>query len=191
MPDEPWLLLIHHIPPRPAYLRVKVGRRLQGLGAVAVKSSVYVLPRTDQAREDFQWLRGEIVAGGGDAAVCAARFLDGLSDGDVEALFNAAREAEYAELGRAARALKTAAGGKRRRVGREGAAGLARLRKQMAAVVARDFFAAPGRAAVERLLASVAAALHPAAPPPAAVPRRPQRRGRTWTALRATGRRMR
>src|SRR5580765_1917694 len=30
-----WLLLIHQLPPKPAYLRVKVWRRLQGLGAIA------------------------------------------------------------------------------------------------------------------------------------------------------------
>ena len=36
---------------------------LQGLGAVAVKNSVYVLPRSDQAFEDFQWVRREIVDG--------------------------------------------------------------------------------------------------------------------------------
>ena len=55
--DPRWLLLIHQIPPKPAYLRVKVGRRLQGLGAVAIKNSVYALPRGDQALEDFQWVR--------------------------------------------------------------------------------------------------------------------------------------
>src|SRR5215208_978507 len=98
-----WVLLIHQIPPRPAYLRVKVGRRLQGLGAVPVKNSVYVLPRGGQAREDFQWLRSEIVASGGEAFVCEARFLEGLTDDAVEAAFNAARQADYEELLREAR----------------------------------------------------------------------------------------
>jgi ChrB, C-terminal domain len=36
-----WLLLIPQIPPRPNYLRVKMGRRLQQLGAAAIKNSVY------------------------------------------------------------------------------------------------------------------------------------------------------
>src|SRR6266404_6226589 len=69
-----WLLLIHQIPPKPDYLRVKIGRRLQRVGAVAIKNSVYVLPRTDQAQEDFEWVTREIVKGGGDASVCEARF---------------------------------------------------------------------------------------------------------------------
>jgi len=104
-----WLVLFHQIPPTPSYLRVKVGRRLQGLGAVAVKNSVYVLPRTDEALEDFQWVRREIVAGGGEASVCEARFVEGLSDPAIEGLFNAAREADYAALAREARALQAAA----------------------------------------------------------------------------------
>src|SRR4249920_3641331 len=110
VPEPHWLVLIHQIPPRPNYLRVKVGRRLQGLGAAAVKNSVYVLPRSDQALEDFHWVRREIVAGGGDASVCEARFVEGLSDGSVEALFNAARDADYVTLASEARALQSRAG---------------------------------------------------------------------------------
>ena len=37
-PGARWLLLIHQLPAKPAYLRVKVWRRMQGLGAVAVKT---------------------------------------------------------------------------------------------------------------------------------------------------------
>src|SRR4051795_5960343 len=62
-----WLLLIHHLPGKPDYLRVKVRRRLARLGAVPLKNSVYVLPDSDSAREDFQWLLREIVAEGGEA----------------------------------------------------------------------------------------------------------------------------
>src|SRR5207247_5727636 len=36
-----WLLLVHQLPPRPSNLRVKTWRRLQDLGAVALKNSVY------------------------------------------------------------------------------------------------------------------------------------------------------
>src|SRR5215216_3854337 len=81
--DVRWVLLIHQIPPKPDYLRVKIGRRLQRVGAVAVKNSVYVLPATPQALEDFQWIRTEIVDGGGEAFICRAAFLDGLTDEDL------------------------------------------------------------------------------------------------------------
>src|SRR5437870_9558573 len=87
-----WLLLIHQLPPKPAYLRVKIWRRLQGLGAISVKNSVYVLPASEQALEDFQWLLREIEQGGGDGIVCEANLVDGLSDQDVRSLFDAARD---------------------------------------------------------------------------------------------------
>ena len=165
MPEPRWLLLIHQIPPRPAYLRVKVGRRLQGLGAVPIKNSVYVLPRSDQALEDFQWVRREIVAGHGDATVCEARFVEGHSDVDVEALFTTARDAEYASLAEDTRRLERAFIGSKRRapIGAEPARqSLVRLRKQLSDVMAIDFFGASGREAVEGLLVAIEARLRPA-----------------------------
>jgi hypothetical protein len=64
MPDIPenrsaWLLLAH----QPAYFRVKIWRRLQDLGAVAIKASLYALPSNADTREDFQWLLREIQEG--------------------------------------------------------------------------------------------------------------------------------
>src|SRR5437660_7427220 len=83
-----WLLLIHQIPPKPDYLRVKVWRRLQRLGAVAIKNAIYALPWSEQAQEDFAWVLREIVADGGEASICEARFVDGLSDEQIEGLFH-------------------------------------------------------------------------------------------------------
>jgi len=82
-----WLLLIYQLPPEPAYARVKVSRRLKQIGARPLKSSVYVLPRSDEALEDFQWLANEIVGDGGDASICAASMLSGITDDDLAAQF--------------------------------------------------------------------------------------------------------
>src|SRR5437868_15188568 len=90
-----WVLLIHQIPPKPDYFRVKAGRRLQRLGAVANKNSVYVLPRSDETVEDFQWQLREIVAGGAEASACQANLVAGLTDTEIEALFRAPRAADY------------------------------------------------------------------------------------------------
>src|SRR3990172_5856989 len=107
-PAAGWLLLIHQLPPKPAYLRVKIWRRLQGVGAVAIKNSVYALPSGEQTQEDFQWLLKEIVEGGGDGSICAARFVEGLSDAQVRGMFDAARDADYDEIAGEARALAEA-----------------------------------------------------------------------------------
>src|SRR5437879_13616265 len=93
-----WLLLIHQLPPKPDYFRVKIWRRLQRLGAVAIKNSVYVLPKNEQTQEDFQWVLREIVEGGGDASLCEARLVEGLSDDRLEALFQASRGAESDQI---------------------------------------------------------------------------------------------
>src|SRR4029453_15332257 len=96
--DHSWLLLIHQIPAKPAYLRVKIWRRLQDIGAVPVKNAVHALPMNEETQEDFEWLLREIREGGGEACVCEARLIDGLSDEEVRALFDRARDADYAEL---------------------------------------------------------------------------------------------
>jgi hypothetical protein len=180
-----WLLLIHQIPPKPAYLRVKIGRRLHGLGAVAVKNSVYVLPRSDAALEDFQWVRGEIVSGGGEASVCEARFVEGLSGEAVEELFRTARAADYEALAGDARRLQSSIRRRRRptrQTGERTALALLRLRKRLAEVTEIDFFGGPGRGTVEGLLASVEKSLRPEpAEQAGAETMRPQDvRGRRW-----------
>src|SRR5258705_4956159 len=100
-----WLLLIHQLPAKPAYLRVKVWRRLQALGAVAVKNAVYVLPANEQTQEDFEWVLKEIIEGGGEAMICEALLIDGLSDQEVRTLFTAARDQDYEALAPQAAAL--------------------------------------------------------------------------------------
>ncbi len=90
-----WLLFIHQLPPKPDYLRVKVRRRLRRLGAVAVKQTVYLLPNTDEALEDFHWLREEVEAEGGSAVIAEVAFVAGISDEELDAMLEA-------ELGTAA-----------------------------------------------------------------------------------------
>jgi hypothetical protein len=185
-----WILLIHSIPPRPDYLRVKVRRRLQKLGAVAVKNSVYVLPRSDGAREDFQWVAQEIVADGGEASLCESHFIGGLTDEAIAEQFRAARESDYLKLKKQVRRLlESLSGGRKpRRPLRKGqlaaATALLRFRKRFGEITAIDYFAAPARAEVESLLDAVEDKL---LPPNAAqsskspeVPSLRNVRGRTW-----------
>lgn len=152
-----WLLLIHQIPPKPNYLRVKIWRRLQSLGAVAIKNSVYVLPRNDQTLEDFQWLQKEVEQSGGEASICEARFVDGLSDEQVEALFNAARDGEYAALADEIRGLSESlpAGDLPEEQRSELKAQVQRLKKRFGQIAALDFFRTAGRGGAEGLLSAL------------------------------------
>src|SRR6185437_1462490 len=141
-----WLLLIHQLPAKPAYLRVKIWRRLQDLGAVAVKNAVHALPMNEETQEDFEWLVREIQEGGGEAFLCEARLIDGLSDEEVRALFDRARDADDAELVKYARALAKSLALAEFRVQ------VARLRKRLAEVVSVDFFGAIGRETAEGVI---------------------------------------
>lgn len=154
--EQRWLLLIHQLPSKPAYFRVKVWRRLQGIGAVAVKSTVYALPANAETQEDFEWLLKEIVEGGGEAMVCEARLIDGLSDGQARALFDAARDEDYAEISKEARALAsrlTTTGADDE--GAECRSQAKRLRKRLADIATIDFFGATGRLSAESLVAEI------------------------------------
>lgn len=146
---ERWLLLVHQLPAKPDYLRVKIGRRLARLGAVAIKNSVYVLPHDAERVEDLQWLLREIDAGGGEGTLVAARFLGGLDDAGVEALFRAARDEECAPLLREARLLLDR-GPPEDRAAFD--AELARLQKRHDEVSAVDFFGCGGRVELDGLL---------------------------------------
>jgi hypothetical protein len=158
-----WLLLIHQLPPQPAYLRVKIWRRLQAMGAVALKGAVYVLPLDEQTQEDFQWLVRDIVGSGGEASLCEARFVDGLSDQQMRALFDAARDTDYEAVRKEAAALadELAAQPERQAEARKQ---LARLRRQANQIAALDFFGASGRAAAEATLVALEARLAEPAP---------------------------
>ena len=183
--DEPrWLLLVHQTPPRPQYLRVKVARHLRRVGAVPVKNTVYVLPRSEESREAFEWVRREVTAGGGEATLCEVSFLQGVDDGEIRRQFREARDADYREIAGDAETLlrgtpRSAAGleADRARL----TAGCARLERRIAEVAAVDFFEAPGgadaRGALERLKARIASPGPGDAPPRGA---RSRPRGATW-----------
>jgi hypothetical protein len=155
-----WLLLIHQIPAKPAYLRVKIWRRLQGIGAIPVKNAVHALPMNEETQEDFEWLIREIVEGGGEAFVCEARLIDGLSDDEVRTLFDRARDADYKDFVEGVRAVAKQL---RPKATSEATAELrgqiARLRKRLAEIAAIDFFGAIGREAAESSLRSLEARL--------------------------------
>jgi hypothetical protein len=184
-----WLLLIHQIPPKPAYFRAKVGRRLQRLGAVAIKNAVYVLPAAEQTREDFQWVAREIAQEGGEATVCEANLVDGLKDEQVEAIFQAARQKDYEQIAQEIRELARRPLGKRSDASQlaEIQGELVRRKKRIAEVLAIDFFGASGREAAESGIASLDDRIRGRAAQggaretgPAAQPKPSDYRGRIW-----------
>lgn len=100
-----WLLLTHQLPSEPSNIRVKVWRRLQALGSVPVKNSVYLLPNRPETREDFEWLRKEITQMKGDASIFLADSITDIDDREIVEAFRKARAGEFELLIKKAVAL--------------------------------------------------------------------------------------
>jgi hypothetical protein len=178
-----WYVLIHQIPPKPLYLRAKIRQRLARVGAVALKSSVYLLPRKDACLEDLQWIAQEAVAGGAEAYICEADFVEEQVHEELVRQFRQERGADYELLASELRDLSTDLA---RRRGRhpepeEMRTRLARARKRLAEITEIDFFETPGRKQVEELIDTVERRLRQAGEPaPQANPRVSDLGGRTW-----------
>jgi len=157
--ENPWLLCIHNIPPKPPYLRAKTARRLAALGAVALKNAVYVLPDGDRQRDGLLWLAKEIEEGGGRAFVCKATFdakIGGMDNDQITALFVEIRDVQYRELATEAQPVFEELGDPRVAVEdrrKQVALWVAQVRARFENIVAMDFFGAPAREAMEGLLA--------------------------------------
>jgi hypothetical protein len=152
-----WLILAHRIPARPLYLRAKIRQRLAAAGALAVKNAVYLLPRSDEGREDLEWIAQEIVASGGDAHLFEGEFADPRAANAAIAQFRDARAAEYHELTQHARAAVKRA---RTAPGSHSVAQVHdRLAQRLDQVRRLDAFEANGRAAAEQAVAAIAGTL--------------------------------
>jgi hypothetical protein len=159
--DDPkrWLLLIHQIPPKPNALRVKIWRRLQQVGAVAIKQSVYAMPLSEHSREDLSWILKEIVEGGGDGSISEARFVEGLTDEQVTALFQNARKSDYEKIIQEANHLLIEWSSGRNNPqdpAVKAQAQVHKLRRRLDDVATIDFFQTPERGTAEILLKDLA-----------------------------------
>ncbi len=154
-----WLLFVHQLPSNPSNLRVRTWRRLQQLGAIPIKQAVYALPDTPNAREDFEWLKTEVKAAGGEAIVFAADNVDAWSDDALVEEFRRSRQDAYAALARDVdQALKRTGSTRRSRGTR--APAVRRLldifRERLTAIEGIDFFGSAGRDRVVTLLDQLA-----------------------------------
>src|SRR3990172_7582292 len=159
---QTWLLLIVSVPPEPSSLRVRVWRKLQALGAVALKNSVYLLPFTPENYEQFQWLAQEVPKSGGEATLLKVDRIENMRVDDVIRLFHKARDRGYRPLAERYRKLlpsldRKATGATASRRDEE----LARLARELERLREIDFFDAPSYQEVKRLKETIEMRLHP------------------------------
>ncbi len=145
-----WLLLLFFLPAQHAGARVQAWRRLQRIGAISLKNSAYALPHSPESREDFEWIKSEIVASGGEAMVLVARAPQPATTDEIVSAFRTTRGRDFQALAAdASRMLKRASGNT---TPWERTQSLRRLRERFEETVRRDFFGAPEREEVEALL---------------------------------------
>jgi hypothetical protein len=186
-----WLVLFHQLPPKPAYMRVKVWRRLQALGAVIVKNSVYVLPQSEAARESLLQLLHEILNQNGEAAICEAEFIAGASDADIVKLFHRARDEDYEalakEIDQANRDWTSGANGPLPVWSPDVRTQLAKFHKRWNEIQAIDYFNAPAGQAVETTLRNLEASWKVSERRSEEQPRQSNFSSRTWVTRKGIG----
>jgi hypothetical protein len=139
IPFAEWLLLLHFLPSAKAKARVQTWRRLQRVGAVSLKNSAYALPNSPESREDFEWIRNEVAAAGGQAIVLIANAPDQATRDDVTNSFRAARAADFRAISAEARALLKRASGRPPAARRPLTQRIRRLRERYGDTVRLDF----------------------------------------------------
>jgi hypothetical protein len=175
-----WLLVSISTAGAPASLRTQVWRRLRSLGALYLQQSVCLLPDRPEVARAVRRLVDRVHHDGGSARLLRVVLSQPAEQAAVIADFQAARDAEYAELLERLPELERELTHERAR-GRttyaeveESEADLERFRSWLAKIAARDYFGAArgpqARAAVERgaqaLAEFEAAALATEAPDP-------------------------
>jgi len=170
--QAPWLLLMFSLSVKQASRRVEVWRKLKKYGALALRTSGYLLPNTPENQERFEWLATAIRKYKGQASVVQVHAMDDLPSEKLIELFNAARSQDYEKL---IAELKKRAGKNKGEPGE-----IARLRRRLQEIAAIDFFNSPLRSRVEALLESADSVGQSKGIPASARKLRKEYVGRAW-----------
>jgi hypothetical protein len=162
-----WLLISVSTAGAAGTLRVQVWRKLRSLGALYLQQSVCLLPEREETTRQVRRLLDRVRQHGGSARTLRVIFPDPAEQQQVIDEFNAARNAEYAEVLERLPAfheeldLERARGRATYAEVEESEADLERFRAWLAKISARDYFAAPAgptaHAAVQAGAADLAA----------------------------------
>lgn len=146
---QAWWILVYKIPSEPSRLRAAVWRAVRRLGAVYLQDGVCLVPDVFDVELNLDALREKIAGMGGKAWTFRAESAGEGQDGDLEGLFRDVLAGELVEVRDAARSLHRHLDDARDHFDMEGEdiarseSELRRLRSQLQAVRARQFFKEP------------------------------------------------
>src|SRR5437667_9564287 len=107
----PWLLLIFSLPAKRTSERVRIWRKLQKYGTLALRNSGNVLPNTPVNQERLEWLATAIRGFKGEASVLQIQAIDDLPPDALKEQFREGRRPDYTALIRDIEQLKPATQG--------------------------------------------------------------------------------
>jgi hypothetical protein len=154
-PAPTWLLLITNLPGHNPTLRMRFWRALKAAGAGLLRDGAYLLPNGERSREVLEEQGAEIKAAGGSAQLLSFDAESTEQNAELVMLFD--RTEEYSDAIQRLAALKREIGKLSEPEARQRLAGVAR---EVAAVVARDFFPGEPRKQMEGACADAEAAVN-------------------------------
>jgi hypothetical protein len=150
-----WVLLAYRLPREPSTPRIALWRKLKRLGVAQLLDGLVALPLDSRNREQLEWLADEVADAGGDASIWVGELGSAAQERELAARISEAIAAEYRTLIEEAQALRSESGGGRAR-------SLARLRRELRRIRARDYFPPTEREPAQQAVEELAAALEEA-----------------------------
>jgi hypothetical protein len=147
-----WVLLAYRLPREPSTPRIALWRSLRRLGAVQLLDGLVALPLDARSREQLEWLADEVTEAGGEAAIWLAEPATAAQQRQLAGRMRAAIAEEYRAVAAAAAEATSKDLGTRRRT-------VARLRRELRRIAARDYFPPPERDRARAGVAKLSAAL--------------------------------
>ena len=151
-----WVLPVYRVPREPSTPRIVLRRKLRRLGAAQLLDGLVALPLDGRNREQLEWLAEDVTDAGGEASIWIVEPSTAAQERAVAGVMARAVAGEYRQIAEQARAALSGDEAPRRRT-------LARLRRELRRVRARDYFPPPERREAERAVESLAATaeVHP------------------------------
>jgi hypothetical protein len=144
-----WVLLAYRLPREPSTPRSGLWRKLRRLGAVQVLDGLAALPLDARNREQFEWLADEVREAGGDATIWVGELSSAAQERELAERMAEAVAVDYRTVLADAVAVHSEPPVQRRRT-------LARLRRELRRIKARDYFPPPERELAQRAVEDLA-----------------------------------
>jgi len=147
-----WVFLLYRLPRTPSTPRIALWRGLRRLGVVQLADGLVALPLDARTKEQLEWLADEVVEAGGEASIWVAEAGSATQERALAGRMADAVATEYRAVTAAALAARSASPPSRRRT-------LRRLRRDLRAIRARDYFPPPEAAEARRAVETLSDAL--------------------------------